>query len=272
MAVAGVRRIGTGASARYEVASLDDRCNVLGPSSLADRFAVLSGIADAVPRLMDPAVAKTRRRAFVNWASLAMLTELRKQTHTGWGSGTFGYAEPATRKADPSTPRQERRRASKSPARAPRLMLNLLDPDLVLPEFRSLNIAREVASLQAELLDIVFNEEVRIPSAALHGAVQRALSDGPMAALVHTVLPAGASWTRPHGRPSQGPSLARAIPQILAYYGAGRPGRLEDQRLTAVIPWRLHLVLDRIAKERTLDLGSLPWMDGRYLVRPALDK
>jgi len=225
------------ADGRFQVRSLDDSRNVLQGLTVRERFAVLDAVHAVLPELRSAEDVREREALFVHWAALEMLHELQVRTKTPWGHGTIG---DATTRAS-----LDRRRGARKPSarrRPMRLMLNLIDGSLLPPEFRRLPLASLVRALRESLNHELRDWQIALPSSVLSSKVLPRVAE---------------SLGGPHRVP------ARLIALTLSYYGIASARHARHGQQLFVMPWRLHITIERLAMG-PLSLDSLPWSRDRY--------
>jgi len=225
---------------------------------VADRWRMLAALQDALQHFPrhGSTWAKERDEA-VMWMALEILHDLKRSGRHTWGRGPVGDAV-----------------ASRGGGmHRDRLLLNRIDTRDVDPRFRHLDLAREVDALKRRLFDAVFLRGAYVEQSWLVLRVLEIMH-------VHADRSVGgeelALWREAVGLGSlrldvlQAPWTTRSLPELLAYYGIGKTVKGHRERGYRVRHWHVEALQRLRVEEGTIDLRSIPWMQGRYAWRESM--
>lgn len=258
-----------------QVASLDDSRNRLDGLDYDDRMAIVFAAGTVLEHFVPETDSAEHRCDYFAWVGLTILLKLVRKMEVQWGEGQPGKAvaskdRAAVQQGNVQVSRLPSRRHS---ARQPdRLLLNLVRPDLVPPQYRDANYPVAIRQCRDELFQRSLAAGLFVPTLRLCTDIVYELhrlagvpaqNTGDRA--VESLVASQRAFMVPGVK---APVTARSIALVLEYYGVATPARSSKNNGYRVRPWDLRRLMALWDDHRIIQLPELTWMEGRYLVAP----
>lgn len=255
------------------VASVDDSRNVLAGLDYEDRITIVFAAGAVMERFVPDTDDRQLRQGYFAWVGLTMLLELAAKTRARWGEGPPGMAKPSrprTPVADGEVLAQRVPRHLRKARHPDNLLLNLLQPDFVLPQFQAANYPVAIRAVRDELFGQWYSRGVFVPTLRLSLDIVMelhrlaGLPHGPdEATQARRMLASHRALAVPGVKV---PVNARTIALVLEYYGVATPARTASCNGYRVRPWQLRRLMGMWTDHRIISLTDLTWMQGRYFL------
>ena len=255
------------------VTSLDDSHNRLRGLDYDDRMAVVFAAGTAVDRFVPGGDSAQLRRDYFAWVGLTVLFNLIHRVDARWGNGQPGKALAGKEEqgSRPGDVRLGRHSAGRRDARRPEnLLLNMVRPDLVLPQFRTVNYPVAIRQCRDDLYRRSVAIGIFIPTVRLCSDIVvelHRLAGSPPQDVTGEAVRSQVASQRAFTVPGvKAPVTARLLALVLEYYGVATPARSSKHNGYRVRPWDLRRLIEMWEDHRVIQLSDLTWMEARYVV------